>query len=302
MSLRVVPPRYEQRNDAPARDPDWNVLFAAAGLDGSKWKMVDAQFVPPVYADTRGAWEGVFPERPDTPVHLEAAAHRGRLVSFNTVVGEWPPAPTAEAGPFRYAPLIAVVSAIVVPDVMMARRNLRMGRGDRRGATKLVLITMGCYTIYWILATHHVSSLWEIYLILILMGWNLILGALVWVLYLSLEPAVRRQWPEILVSSTRLLAKEWRDPRVGRDVLAGCGLGGMLLIGDAMRPGDFNLIAMIRSLEGAMTVGYFICSLLTTIALGAVLSLAGLSALSLLRALVRSDKAAMVIGIASSLF
>jgi hypothetical protein len=37
-----------------------------------------------------------------------------------------------------------------------------------------------------------------------------------------LEPYVRRRWPATLVSWSRLLAGGFRDPLVGRDVLAGC--------------------------------------------------------------------------------
>jgi serine/threonine-protein kinase len=62
-------------------------------------------------------------------------------------------------------------------------------------------------------------------LFIINMGLSLANGALLWVLYIALEPFVRRRWPEILVSWTRLLSGEWRDPVVGRDVLVGCATG-----------------------------------------------------------------------------
>jgi hypothetical protein len=41
------------------------------------------------------------------------------------------------------------------------------------------------------------------------------------VFYLAAEPALRRRWPELLISWSRLLAGRWRDARVGRDVLLG---------------------------------------------------------------------------------
>ncbi len=47
-------------------------------------------------------------------------------------------------------------------------------------------------------------------------------SCLIWVLYTALEPYVRRRWPATLVSWSRLLAGGFRDPLVGRDVLAGC--------------------------------------------------------------------------------
>jgi hypothetical protein len=46
-----------------------------------------------------------------------------------------------------------------------------------------------------------------------------------WLLYIALEPFVRRRWPQILVSWARLLSGGWCDPLIGRDVLVGCAAG-----------------------------------------------------------------------------
>jgi hypothetical protein len=54
------------------------------------------------------------------------------------------------------------------------------------------------------------------------------LSGFFWVLYIALEPYVRRRWPTALVSWSRLLAGGLRDPLVGRDVLAGCLWGALL--------------------------------------------------------------------------
>jgi serine/threonine-protein kinase len=45
------------------------------------------------------------------------------------------------------------------------------------------------------------------------------------IFYLALEPWVRRYWPQVLVTSTRVLRDDWKNPRVGRDVLIGTALG-----------------------------------------------------------------------------
>lgn len=44
-------------------------------------------------------------------------------------------------------------------------------------------------------------------------------------LYIALEPYVRRYWPQAIISWTRALSGSWRDPLVGRDVLYGVILG-----------------------------------------------------------------------------
>ena len=46
-----------------------------------------------------------------------------------------------------------------------------------------------------------------------------------WLMYISLEPHLRRVWPRTLISWTRLLSGQVRDPLVGRDVLIGMFAG-----------------------------------------------------------------------------
>ena len=84
----------------------------------------------------------------------------------------------------------------------------------------MVLLTIG-----WVLGTDHVSTPWEFYLFATYAGWALLISGAVWMLYIAVEPFVRRQWPQVLVSWTRMLSGDWRDPLLGRDVLAGCVFG-----------------------------------------------------------------------------
>jgi serine/threonine-protein kinase len=44
-------------------------------------------------------------------------------------------------------------------------------------------------------------------------------------MYLALEPFLRRRWPEWIISWSRLLAGDFRDPLIGRDVLIGAMFG-----------------------------------------------------------------------------
>jgi hypothetical protein len=46
-------------------------------------------------------------------------------------------------------------------------------------------------------------------------------AALVWLMYVALEPHVRKRWPTSLVAWSRVLGGEILDPVVGRDVLLG---------------------------------------------------------------------------------
>jgi hypothetical protein len=46
-----------------------------------------------------------------------------------------------------------------------------------------------------------------------------------YIVYLAIEPYIRRHWPHAIISWTRLMAGRIRDPLVGRDVLFGVILG-----------------------------------------------------------------------------
>ncbi len=58
----------------PAQPPDtdWSVMFAEAGLDLGEFEPVESQWHPTAYADELAAWEGVYPDSPQTPIRIEA--------------------------------------------------------------------------------------------------------------------------------------------------------------------------------------------------------------------------------------
>ena len=56
-------------------------------------------------------------------------------------------------------------------------------------------------------------------------GNSLFWCAVLYVLYLALEPYVRRTWPRILITWSRLIAGDVRDPLVGRDLILGSVAG-----------------------------------------------------------------------------
>jgi hypothetical protein len=100
-----------------------------------------------------------------------------------------------------------------------------MGRGDRRGAARLAYLVFALTAVAWLFAESHVPTLWEVGLFVMFISWALFVSGLLWLLYVSLEPFVRRHWPHTLVSWSRLLSGGVWDPLVGRDLLIGCALG-----------------------------------------------------------------------------
>ena len=227
--LIAVPPQVEkpaERRESSASSPDWAPLFSAAGLDPSKWLPAQPMWTPPVYGDVRAAWAGSLAERPDVPMRIEAAAYRGKPVYFE-LIGPWTRPervqsyqPTAGERVFQSFFIVAVLAMLVIGP-MVARRNMRLGRGDRRGASRLAAFVFVASAVGWFFGVHHVPSFSELQLFGLFLGVGLVSSSFFWVLYIALEPYLRRRWPATLVSWSRLLAGGFRDPLVGRDVLIG---------------------------------------------------------------------------------
>lgn len=57
-----------------------------------------------------------------------------------------------------------------------------------------------------------------------MIGWSLFLGIITAADYIALEPHVRRRWPQSMVTWSRLLSGQIRDPLVGSHMLIGITL------------------------------------------------------------------------------
>jgi protein kinase-like protein len=224
VSLLAVPVQVETSPNSgasAATAADWNPLFLEAGLSIARFSPAQPRWIPPIFADERAAWDGTYPDRPDVPIRIEAAAARGKPVYFE-IAAPWtrPRNEGTVPGSTSGERIGLVLRTFVVPSVLvvatvLAFRNLRLGRGDRRGATRLSLYLFAAGAVSNALATGDLQVMSN--------GPALIfvVPALVWLLYIALEPQLRRVWPETMIGWSRLLAGSVRDPLVGRDVLIG---------------------------------------------------------------------------------
>jgi serine/threonine-protein kinase len=227
--FEAVPAQVEDKQSDPAPAPDWAPLLAAAGLDPASLHAALPQWLPSDWGDARAAWSGAWPEVA-VPIRIEAAAYRGKPISFRIIAPWTRPARLQEsqqtAGEkVSQGFVISMFLALLVGGVLIARRNWRLSRGDRRGAFRLALFILGALLFSWAVGGTHVLQASELGLFVDQTGFALFLAALLATLYLALEPFVRRRWPDSLVSWTRLLAGQFRDPVVGRDLLIGVLLG-----------------------------------------------------------------------------
>ena len=233
----AVPPQLEEQNGQPRQAPDWAALFAEAGLDVRNFTPAGPRWVPPVNSDARAAWEGTLSDGARAPVRVEAASYAGRPVYFH-LIGPWTtPARMREAEPRAAQRLVQIFFASVIltaigASAWLARRNLRTGRGDRRGGFRLSLVVFFSSMLGWVLLASHVPTYAEFNLLTTTLALATFYAGLCWLMYVALEPYVRRKWPHRLVSWTRVLGGNWRDPLVGRDVLIGgaCGMAQGLVL------------------------------------------------------------------------
>jgi serine/threonine-protein kinase len=227
--LRAVPPQVDETR-APWPDPGWDILFREAGLDPKRFTPSSSKWLPPEVFDAHADWEGTFASHPDVPFHVTAAAYHGKPVYF-AVIGPWErparmPVSTQKSGALASNAIAAATLALLLGGLVLARRNLRLGRGDRRGAFRVASFALGANMSGWLLAAHHVADLpGEFSMFAVAAGLAFFTSGSIWLIYVALEPFARRSWPDLLISWSRLLSGRFRDPLVGRDVLVGILVG-----------------------------------------------------------------------------
>jgi protein kinase-like protein len=226
--LQVIPPERDE-NPPPTITPDWQPLFTAADLNLGDFRAGTPTWNSLAAVDARAAWDGTWPGT-TRPLHIEAGARKGKPVFF-MLVGPWT-TPTRMPGPEptgseKAAQIFGVCFAllIVFGAAWLAIRNYRRGKGDRRGALRLAVGVFLLEMVLFIVRAHLSLSASSLDLLAYALSSGLLVSAVLWTLYMALEPYVRSKWPQTIVSWSRLLAGNWRDPLVGRDLLFGSVLG-----------------------------------------------------------------------------
>ncbi len=163
-----------------------------------------------MYADERVAWEGAVPGEPHTPLRVEAAAYRGKPVSF-LMVGPWTTPSLMKREPRTGGRRLVAFAGTSIGVLLLcaaaglARHNLRVGtrRPPRRVAR--VDVRPGDFDARVGARRFFVH-----------LGSALVSAGLMWLFYVALEPYVRRYCSDIMISWTRVLNGQIRDARVGR--------------------------------------------------------------------------------------
>jgi serine/threonine-protein kinase len=227
--FQAVAPRFD--TDTPREPVDPAEVFRMAGFDIAQFQETTSMYAPPLAFDQRRAWKTEsFPGLPKTPITLELATWKGVPTSF-FIKWPWtrppgaPPEPqglAAQAAPILGAIFLLGASGF---SIFFARRNLRLGRGDKQGAFRLAAVMFCIYLFTVFVNMHVVPRLAVIGYVVTDVAMGLLMATLLWLLYIALEPAVRARWPHSLITWSRLLAGKFADPWVGSHILIGSALG-----------------------------------------------------------------------------
>ena len=254
--FQAIPPQKqpEEKDDpkkeiaassAPAVPFDWDVLFAGAGLDASTLQPAQPAWTSLAASDTRMAWTGTWPGT-TRPLRVEAAAFQGKPVFFS-LIGDWTkPERMKSTEKKTFGEKVSKIFGLVLLCTLLlgsgflARRNYRRGRGDREGALRLALVMFALEMGLFLCRTHFGAIGDAIGLSILAVSTGMFISGVTWMLYMAIEPWVRRHWPQTIISWSRLLSGKGRDPLVGRDILFGVASGGGVdsRFSDSLHPHD----------------------------------------------------------------
>jgi len=226
--FHAVPPEVDRA--APATPVGQQTISRAIGFDISAWPETSPRFTPAHAFDWQKAWKGQHPTL-HTDLTVQAAAWHGKITDLQ-VLSPWSRPwhePATYVHDWKQSARTLVVKIIYglafLFSAFMAARNLRAGRGDRRGAWRLSVAYFILIGAAWVCEAHWVVDLAMIEIF----GTNaadwFISAAMIWLLYIALEPAVRARWPHAILTWSRVLAGRWQDAQVAADVLYGALVG-----------------------------------------------------------------------------
>ena len=185
-----------------------------------------------IYADERRAWEGPLPDRPEHTIRIEAAAANGQPVYF-ALAGPWSASARAvRAPPSRFAQAIGVLASVIMPALMvlgavLARGNIKAGRGDRDGALRVATFVFGASLVGLGARRqpHPVTRHRDRPDLRRCRRRPLRRRPCCGSPTSGSNPTCAATRPTASSAGRRLVAGHWRDPRVGVDVLVGVSAG-----------------------------------------------------------------------------
>lgn len=243
--FRAIPPLQPDSSKVQVK-PDWLMWFPKefTGFDLTALEPIQDRGVPPPDGfHQMQVWKGA-PVETGGAFYVQAAAYAGKPVYFCVFNpaefdGRSPARPMwlrPQAQPTTTARqrgeniyFFLILLALIVAGVL-AWHNFRLGRSDRKGAFRVAFFIYCAGMLAWLFLASHIIGGYEVAVLEIGAAQVLWKAALFWLCYLALEPHVRRLWPQLLISWSRLVSGQWRDPLVGQNVLLGVLAGVVAMV------------------------------------------------------------------------
>jgi hypothetical protein len=212
-------------------------VFREAGLEIAKFEPAKPSSATIYNYDELRAWQGTLPEDPGIPITVEGTALGGRPVSFE-IFGPWN-TPMENKGSARGSQsdnpasvfFLLLTIIIAVGAVLLSRYNLKNGRGDLKGALKVAGIIFVFTVLTQFIFTEKIGALGpDVTRLFVLLSYAPFPSLMGFIAYLAIEPLLRKWFPEMFVSWSRLLAGNFRNHLVGRDLLTGMFIGGAVAL------------------------------------------------------------------------
>ena len=282
--------------------PAWADMFREANLDFNAFSHLEAEHRPLVPHDEVMAWVQLQPDA--APVRVTGATIEQIPVAFDVQPvsggGRDRRVITTDRSRLSEGVLWVIVMVTFGGTAVMVRRHLRAGEGDLHGAQTLATVAVIGGLLSTLLQAHHVPDLFhELVVLLSGAGWCLVWSGFSWLAYLAFEPHVRRLWPRTLITWTRVLARRFDDPLVGRDLLLGMLAGTLMAVASLLvimmnerSPTDAALLPALHSLRSSRL---FASRLVFLVLDSLQFALGGLFVLVLLRVVLRRTWPAVVV-------
>jgi serine/threonine-protein kinase len=245
VELRIVPSEFV--GESAAHEIDWQPLLDRAGLDSLALTDAPSRARPLLGCEQRVAWRADLERPMSRSLHVEACASAGSVVYFE-VFAPWDPGyqvltarlpeeaavddEESQTGSFAFVNVmqLTLLSVTLIGGLLLARRNIRLGRADRVGAFRLAVVLFVAQLVGELVRVNHIVSFHEIGMVFEAAAHMLLITMIAWAFYLGIEPFVRRLWPNGIITWRRILEGRIRDPLVGRDLLIGGAVAQIVIL------------------------------------------------------------------------
>ncbi|MCA9299075.1 MAG: hypothetical protein KDA28_08415, partial [Phycisphaerales bacterium] len=249
----------------PSSVPDFEKVFELAGLDISRFEPIEPTYQSRYDTDESFAWSGTI-DGIEGPMQVVAGTRRGQVVHVkvrypwhlrldeaekeastgDTSVSFLEESLRVGASAVRWINRLWLFPAIGLTTVL-AFRSLRDRRGDTRSATIIAAAVFTTMLFGLVFSSQSLFLPASLLLQYMSIASFVALGG--WAAYNGIQPSIRRLWPLMLVSWTRLLSGRVFDPLVGRSMLIGALVG-------AATTFAFELASAIRFSTGGAVPAY----------------------------------------------